>query len=179
MNTAPTRLQRLTGYWRQAERFVLGFSMIAISVLVVGNVFSRQFFGNTWAFTQELGGLLLIIITFGGLSYAAELRRHINMSAVHDMLPDRAQAILTGVIEIVTAVLMFVMSYISLRYVVQIYGSGDVTSVLQIPMFIPLAIIPLVFLLTGVRYLTSFFGNEPYRPDDSTSTSSDNSLAQE
>lgn len=154
------RAQRLTRFWIRAERFALGFCMIAISLLIVGNVFSRQFFGSTWAFTQEIGGLLLILITFGGLSYAAELRRHINMSAVHDILPPKVQFILTRVIRAVTAVLMFVMAYISFRYAIQIYHSGDVTSVLQIPMFIPLMVIPLSFFLTGVRYITAFPGEQ-------------------
>lgn len=166
MTHSPARTGRLTTYWRTTERFVLGLSILTMSVLVMGNVVSRQLFGTTWAFTEELGGLLLIVITFGGLSYAAEQRRHISMSALHDLLPPRGQRVLTGLIDLITALLMLGMAYIALRYVVQISESGDASSVLRIPMFLPLAVIPLGFFLTAMRCLSSLFAKGPRTADD-------------
>lgn len=161
-----TRIDRLAAYWRSAERAVLGLSIITMSILVIGNVASRHFFNTSWAFTEELGGLLLIVITFGGLSYAAEQRRHISMSALYDLLSPSGQTILARIINLVTALLMLGMAYIALRYVVQISESGDASSVLRIPMFIPLAVIPLGFFLTAMRYLFSLFPKGSRTPDD-------------
>src|SRR5699024_6067458 len=155
MDTTQGRVHVLKEAWRRTEQFVLGLCIIGITLAILANVFAREVVGKTLAFTQEIGSLLLIIITFGGLSYAAELRRHINLSAVHDLLPVRTRRRLTRVINAVTAVLMLGVTYIGGRYVVQIYSSGDVTSVLEIPMYLPLLVLPVGFFLTALRYLSA------------------------
>src|SRR5699024_12875097 len=85
----------------------------------------------------------------------AELRRHINLSAVHDLLPVRTRRRLTRVINAVTAALMLGVTYIGVRYVRHIYSSGDVTSVLEIPMYLPLLVLPVGFFLPALRYLSA------------------------
>lgn len=141
------------GIWETAEHAVLAAAILIMSLLVMGNVVSRNVFGRSWAFTEELGSLLLVVITFGGLSYAVHHGRHISMSVLHDLLPSPRQRLLSRVIAVLSALVMLVMAYISLRYVVQIAQSGDASNVLGIPMAIPLSVIPLGFLLAGVRYL--------------------------
>jgi len=172
-----SRRDRLSAGWRSAERAALGLSMIVMSLLIVGNIASRQLFNTSWAFTEEIGGLLLIVITFGGLSYAAEQRRHINMSAVYDLLSPRGQQALTRAIDLVTALVMLAMAYIALRYVIQIAHSGDSTNVLRIPMFIPLIIVPLGFLLTAIRYASSLLASGTRRRDDPSLNPVDTSSA--
>lgn len=140
-----------------AERAVLALSILAMSVLVMGNVVSRNLFGASWAFTEELGSLLLIVITFGGLGYAVRRKRHISMTALYDLLPPLKRAVLRRVIAVVSSLVLLIMAYIALRYVLQIAESGDASNVLGIPMFIPLSIIPLGFLLAAVHYLASLF----------------------
>ena len=135
------------------ERAVLGLSVIVMSVLVMGNVVSRNVFGVSWAFTEELGGILLIVITFGGLGYAVRHRRHIAMSALHDVLVPRRRAALERLIASTSAVVLLIMAYVALRYVLQISASGDTSNVLGIPMSVPLSIIPLGFFLAALRYV--------------------------
>lgn len=179
MTHTHTRIDRLAACWKSAEKTILGLSIITMSLLVIGNVASRHLFNASWAFTEEIGGLLLIVITFGGLSYAAEQRRHISMSAMYDLLSPRGQSILARIIDLVTALLMLGMAYIALRYVVQISESGDASSVLQIPMFIPLVIIPLGFFLTSMRYLWSLFAEDSRSPDDLSPHAGDSSTTEE
>lgn len=149
--------KRPEGLLGSIERAVLALSIIGMSVLVMGNVISRNVFGVSWAFTEELGSLLLIVITFGGLGYAVRHRRHISMSALHDMLPPRRRAVLGRVIAAVSALILFSMVYIGSRYVLQIAESGDTSNVLGIPLYVPLSVIPLGFFLAAVRYLIVLF----------------------
>lgn len=140
-----------------AERTVLALSILAMSVLVMGNVVSRNLFGASWAFTEELGSLLLIVITFGGLGYAVRHGRHISMTALYDLLPPRRRAVLRRVTAVVSSLILLIMAYVAQRYVLQIAESGDASNVLGIPMYVPLSIIPLGFLLAAVHYLASLF----------------------
>ncbi len=139
------------------ERTLLGLSIIVMSVLVVGNVISRNLFGVSWAFTEEIGSLLLIVVTFGGLGYAARHRRHIAMSALYDLLADGGREKLGWVVSAVSAATMLVMAYLGARYAIQIYASGDTSNVLGIPMFLPLSVIPVGFLLAAVRFVTDLW----------------------
>lgn len=147
------------------ERTLLAVSIIVMTGLVVGNVISRNVLGVSWPFTEEIGSLMLILVTFGGLGYAARHRRHIAMSALHDLLPVRRREALERVIAAVSAVTMLVMVYLGGRYVVQIYGSGDSSDVLGLPMFLPLSVIPLGFLLAAVRYVGDLRALMSRRPE--------------
>lgn len=139
------------------ERTLLALSIIVMSVLVVGNVIARNLFGVSWAFTEEIGSLMLIVITFGGLGHAVHHRRHIAMTALHDLLADRGRVILGWVIAAISAATMLVMAYLGARYVVQIHASGDSSNVLSIPMFLPLSVIPLGFLLAAIRFIADLW----------------------
>ncbi|WP_068255261.1 TRAP transporter small permease [Janibacter corallicola] len=139
------------------ERTLLGLSIIVMSVLVVGNVISRNLFGVSWAFTEEIGSLLLIVVTFGGLGYAAHQRRHIAMSALYDLLADRGRDTLGWLVSVVSAATMLVMAYLGARYAIQIYASGDSSNVLGIPMFLPLSVIPVGFLLAAMRFVADLW----------------------
>src|SRR5699024_5303981 len=118
---------------------------------------SRNLFGVSWAFTEEIGSLLLIVVTFGGLGYAARHRRHIAMSALYDLLADGGREKLGWVVSAVSAATMLVMAYLGARYAIQIYASGDTSNVLGIPMFLPLSVIPVGFLLAAVRFVTDLW----------------------
>ena len=147
------------------ERTLLAVSILVMTGLVVGNVISRNVLGVSWPYTEEIGSLMLILVTFGGLGYAARHRRHIAMSALHDLLPVRWRRALERVIAAVSAVTMLVMAYLGARYVVQIYGSGDSSDVLGLPMFLPLSVIPLGFLLASARYAGDLRALTSRRPE--------------
>ncbi len=53
----------------------------------VTNVVARFVFGNSIMFSGELNRILIIMITFAGIGYAARHGRHIRMSAIYDALP--------------------------------------------------------------------------------------------
>lgn len=143
---------RLDRWWSRAEQYMLGACMIVMSLLVMGNVVSRNVFNSSWAFTEELGSLLVLVLTFGGLSYASRHRRHISMSVLPDLLPPRQQAVMQALIALVSAAVLSLMAYIGLRYVMQIAASGDTSNVLGIPLYIPLSIIPIGFLAAALQF---------------------------
>jgi C4-dicarboxylate transporter, DctQ subunit len=43
------------------------------------------------SFSEELNSILIILITFAGISYAARHGRHIRMSAIYDALPPKGR----------------------------------------------------------------------------------------
>ncbi|WP_291737394.1 TRAP transporter small permease, partial [Leisingera sp. F5] len=66
------------------ESFLLAAGVLLMAANTVANVVGRFVLGNSIFFTEELNRILIILITFAGISYAARNARHIRMSAIYD-----------------------------------------------------------------------------------------------
>ncbi len=140
------------------ESFMLAAGVLLMAANTVANVIGRVFFESLY-FSEELNRILIILITFAGISYAARHGRHIRMSAIYDTLPPRPRKALTIVIALVTAVFMLGLAWYSLQFLLTTMGRGRVLPALQIPVWITLLWVPLGFLLTGIQYLLTAVKN--------------------
>ena len=125
----------------------------------MANVVGRFVFQYSLFFSEELNRILIILITFAGISYAARQGRHIRMSAIYDALPPKMRKLLMIVIALVTAVFMLGLCYYSFNYIVTQAGRGRVLPSLQIPVWIPLIWVPVGFFMTGLQYLLTAIKN--------------------
>ncbi len=138
--------------------------MLAVGVLLmaantVGNVVGRFVFQSSIFFSEELNRILIIVITFAGISYAARQGRHIRMSAIYDALPPGLRKIVMIVIALVTAVFMFGLCWYALGYIETQAGRGRVLPALQIPVWWTLVWVPVGLFMTGVQYLLTAIKN--------------------
>ncbi|WP_026688494.1 TRAP transporter small permease [Alteribacter aurantiacus] len=141
------------------ERFILSWSIIVISVMTVGNVISRELTGSSWAFSQEISRMAVIMATFMGISYAARKGRHITMSAFFDLSPKRVKKALSIFNPLVSALVLFVVAYFAYQYMLSTYNSGRTTAALQIPIWIMVMFVPLGLFLGGIQFLRNMWVN--------------------
>jgi TRAP-type C4-dicarboxylate transport system permease small subunit len=138
--------------------------MLAVGVLLmaantVANVVGRFVFQNSLFFSEELNRILIILITFAGISYAARQGRHIRMSAIFDALPVKPRKALMIIISVVTAIFMFGLAWYSLQYILTQAGRGRVLPSLQIPVWLILVWVPVGFFMTGLQYALTAIKN--------------------
>lgn len=152
-------LNKINKYIGIFEVFVLVACVITMAVILIGNVFSRQLFNNSWKFAEEVGQFLVVIITFVGTSYAARKGKHIRMSALYDILPEKGKKILTIIVSAITSVSMFYVTYLSFRYAMSMKNLGRVSPALQMPMYLIILFVTLGFFLTALQYLIIFVNN--------------------
>src|SRR5690625_4462238 len=107
-----------------------------MSIMLVGNALSRYLFSKSWGFTEEIGQLSVVVLTFMGIGYAARKGMHIEMSGFFDMLSEKYQRILRIIINFVTAIIMLICTYLSFQYVIHLYEIGEVTTILRFPLYI-------------------------------------------
>ncbi|TGB02680.1 TRAP transporter small permease [Halobacillus salinus] len=141
------------------EEFILSYAVIIIAVMVVGKALSRAIFSYTPPFADEVSQIAIVIATFMGISYAARKGRHISMSAFYDLAPFKLRKALAILISLVTAVILFVLTYYSALYVQNVYQDGTVTSALQMPKYYLYLFIPIGFFLGGVQFLRNMWIN--------------------
>lgn len=137
---------------RRFEAFVLSWSIIAIAVLTVTNVFTRSLLGFSLSFVEEMCQFLIVLITFVGLGYAAGIGRHIRMTAIFDQLGDTSRRWVMVVISASTAALMFFLAYHGVRYVLTVQALGTRSPALSVPRWIIYSAAPLGLSLAGVQY---------------------------
>ena len=73
------------------ESFFLATGVLLMALNTVANVVGRFAFQQSLFFSEELNRILIILITFAGISYAARHGRHIRMSAIYDALPSNVR----------------------------------------------------------------------------------------
>jgi TRAP-type C4-dicarboxylate transport system permease small subunit len=116
------------------------------------NVVARFGFGKGLFFSGELNRILIILITFAGIGYAARHGRHIRMSAFYDALPLTGRRVLMISICLVTSLVMFFLCYYSTLYVHGVYEKGRILPALGMPVWIAYVWVPIGFAVTGIQY---------------------------
>lgn len=141
------------------ESVLLATGVLLMAANTVANVVGRFVFQQSIFFSEELNRILIILITFAGISYAARQGRHIRMSAIYDALPPAARKPLMVVIALVTAAFMFGLCWYAVGYIVTQAGRGRVLPALQIPVWWTLVWVPVGFFMTGTQYLLTAIRN--------------------
>ncbi|MEH6834114.1 MULTISPECIES: TRAP transporter small permease [Falsihalocynthiibacter] len=143
----------------RTESFLLATGVLLMAANTIANVVGRFLLGNSIFFSEELNRILIILITFAGISYAARHGRHIRMSAIYDALPPRMRKILMVIISLVTALFMYLLCYYAVKYIGTQASRGRILPSLQIPVWVILVWAPVGFFMTGTQYLLTAIKN--------------------
>lgn len=140
------------------EVIILSLSVFFLASLVIVNVFARTFFVSIY-FVEELTELLVILITFVGVSYGVRKARHIRMGALFDAMSPKVQKVMVLIICLVSAVVMFMMANYAFSYMASARTMSHRTPALRLPYWTFLIIIPMGFFSAGIQYIRTIIKN--------------------
>src|SRR6056297_2991744 len=158
-STLPGFLGTVDNLISKIEAIVLAVGVLLMAANTIANVVGRFVFQNSLFFSEELNRILIIMITFAGISYAARHGRHIRMSAIFDTLPSGLRKVMMIIITLVTAVFMFGLCYYSIGYIETQASRGRVLPALQIPVWWTLIWVPVGLFMTGMQYALTVVKN--------------------
>lgn len=141
------------------EAVILAMGVLLMAVNTTANVIGRFVLGESIMFSGEVNRILIIMITFAGIGYAARHGRHIRMSAIYDALPVGGRKALMIFISLFTSLIMFFLLYYAVIYIVDLYSKGRVLPALGFPIWVIYIWVPLGFLITGIQYLLTAIKN--------------------
>lgn len=141
------------------ESFALAAGVLLMAINTISNVLGRYVFQHSLFFSEELNRILIILITFAGVGYAARHGRHIRMSAIFDALPAKLRKSLMIFISIVTSICMFMLAYFAVSYILKVQSSGRLLPSLQIPVYWIYLWAPMGFLVTAIQYALTAIKN--------------------
>lgn len=158
-STLPGILGTIDSAISRIESVMLAAGVLLMAANTVSNVVGRFVFQSSIFFSEELNRILIILITFAGISYAARQGRHIRMSAIYDAMPSKVRKAMMIAIALVTALFMFGLCYYAIGYIETQAGRGRLLPALQIPVWWTLIWAPVGFFMTGVQYLLTAVKN--------------------
>lgn len=141
------------------ERTMIAGSVLLMALLMSAHVVGNLLFDRGVPGTYEITEMLIVIITFVGVGYAARHARHIRMSAFYDLLNQRWRKVLLIIISVGTAALMFYFAFKSAQYDLALFTRGRTSSALGIPMWVINLALPVGFSLAGIQYILTALRN--------------------
>lgn len=127
----------------KAEEAFLVLTLVAMVVLIFGQVVGRYVFSNAPSWTEEMARYIHIFQVWIGASYAVKLREHIRVEAFITRFHGLARKILETVSLLIWFTMALFLAYFGTQLVLQSISNGQVTPAMQLPMWIPFLAIPL------------------------------------
>lgn len=155
----PGFLGTIDGWIANTEAVILAAGIILMAINTVVNVIARFVFGEGFFFSGEINRILIILVTFAGIGYAARYGRHIRMSAIYDALPPKGRKVLMIFIALFTAMVMFFLCYHSYGYIETLYGRGRILPALGFEIWWIYIWAPVGFAVTGIQYFLTAIKN--------------------
>lgn len=143
------------------EVSILSLGTLALAVLLVANVIARKFFRCIY-YAEEVSMILILIVTFVGVSYAARKGRHIRMGAIFDAVGTKwpgVQKVMIYIISAYSALIMFLMTHYTYNALVITRKTKQVTPSLGIRYWVLYIVVIAGFLLAGIQYLRTIYKN--------------------
>ena len=158
-STLPGFLGTLDNGIAKVEAVILATGVLLMAINTVANVVGRFILGESLHFSEELNRILIVMITFAGLGYAARHGRHIRMSAIYDVFPTSVRRWMMILIIFVTSVIMFFLCWSSISYIYSVYSSGRVLPTLGFPIYLIYLWVPVGLTVTGIQYFMAGIKN--------------------
>jgi len=143
----------------KTEAVMLAVGVILMAVNTCVNVIARFAFGEGFFFSGEINRILIILITFAGIGYAARHGRHIRMSAIYDAIPPKGRKVLMIFIALFTSLVMFFLCYHAYGYVETLHSRGRILPALGFEIWWIYVWAPVGFAITGIQYFLTAIKN--------------------
>jgi TRAP-type C4-dicarboxylate transport system permease small subunit len=153
------RLLKINKIIGKVEYNLLAYAVLFMASLLIINSVGRTVFNYSVQAVDELCQISVLIITFIGLSNAARHGKHVVMTAIYDSLPQDKKRLMNIITSGLTSLFLFFLTYLCVFYAMKVFAYGRITTVLRIPMYLVVGIMPLGSLLAALQYTLMTFLN--------------------
>lgn len=135
-------------------------AIIVMGIIVITEIVTRNLFGFSFEVSEELGGYIIVGISFLSLPVCQVYRSYHHVQFVQARLSPRMQALSHLLFDILSLLFCLVLLWQLTRFVMSSYHSGDEAPTrLATPLWIPQATMPLGILAASLSLGRSALGN--------------------
>ena len=131
-----------------------------MGAIVILEVVTRNMFGFSFEMSEELGGYIIVGISFLSLPVCQVYRSYHHVQFIQTRLSPRMQAMSHLLFDVLSLLFCAVLLWQLTRFVATSYRSEDVApTLLGTPLWIPQALMPIGMLAATVSLLRAAAGN--------------------
>ena len=146
--------------------------LAGLMLIVLHEVIVRYVFNSPTLYSVELSEYLLVLVVFMSLGWVLKEDRHVAVTFAVDLLPEKIRTGLSILTSLLTMAFLGILVWKGSKTAITAYnGDYHSSSLLNFPMWIPYALIPLGALVLSLQYivkivemLRSLAGREPEPP---------------
>ncbi|MDB5106424.1 MAG: Tripartite ATP-independent periplasmic transporter DctQ component [Fibrobacteres bacterium] len=146
-------LRRMDNGLAKAEEVFLALALGTMILVVFADFVLRETLNQGLIWAKELAVYLLVWVGFLGASLAVHRRRHLVVQAGEKWFPERVRKWTSLAACLTTAVLCLILAWLGARFVLETRTIGETSLGMGVPMWIVQIVIPLAFLIIGLRFL--------------------------
>lgn len=120
-------------FYNQIERYVIITLFILMTIITAGTVITRFFFNFTLSWAEQMARVLLVWISFAGISWAGGINAHMRVTAISLLLkkyPKGFEYVLFFG-DIVTVIYSFYLSYKIGVFMLMVKRQGQIMSAIS------------------------------------------------
>lgn len=145
------RYIKFNSQFEKVEKVVAVAIISSIVIIVFAGTVARYFFNNPLFGADRLATYLMVWLGFLGFQIATSKLRHIEVEFVKAKVSHAVKCKMNMALGIIGALFLGVFSYFGFVYVNQSMELNDLDLVLSIPLWTIIIIIPITFLISGIR----------------------------
>ena len=134
--------------------------IVVIALIVLTEIVTRNLFHFSFEASEELGGYIIVAISFLSLPVCQVYRSYHHVQIVQARLSPRMRALSHVLFDVLSLAFCLLMVWQLTRFVLQTHRAEDVApTLLATPLWLPQAIMPIGALAASVSLLRSLIGN--------------------
>jgi C4-dicarboxylate transporter DctQ subunit len=137
----------------RAEETLIALLLAAMTLLTFIQVVLRYLFNAGLIWALEATGYMFVWLVLFGISYAVRVHAHIGIDVLVKTLPDAARRVVGLVAVGICTLYAAIMLYGGWVYFNLLFRRGTLAEDIPLPRWVFVAILPLGFLLFGIRLL--------------------------
>jgi len=144
-----TKVLNVIDDWLAGAALACCFGTVSLELI------SREVFGHSFIWSEELSRYLLIFLTYFGAASAAREGLHIRVEFILNRLKRQIRTVIELITYIICSCFCGVMVLLGFRLARDSYNLGMMSadSTLAIPIWIFQAVVPIGFFLMGIRLI--------------------------
>ncbi len=150
---APTLLEKIC-------MWICEVGIVVMGAIVIMEVVTRNLFGFSFEMSEELGGYIIVGISFLSLPVCQVYKSYHHVQFIQARLSLRMQALSHVLFDLLSMLFCVVLLWQLTRFVATTYRAEDVApTLLATPLWIPQALMPIGMLAAIVSLSRSVYGN--------------------
>ncbi|TLS36580.1 TRAP transporter small permease [Pseudalkalibacillus caeni] len=152
-------MKMINTFLDRVEEIIVAVSLTIAVALTFTEVILRKFFGSSLGFTQEAVIYLLIIAGLIGASIGVRKKVHLGVDLVIQQYSPKVQKAIVIATTTISVLFCLTFTFLGIEQVQVIATFGQVTPEMEIPLYIPIMVVPISFGLMSFRFIQQLVNN--------------------